>query len=368
MIRLSAILETFETELLSQFGHTLLPSQRQALAAMKRCRTAHSPCFEVHCSDCDHTQYLPHSCGHRSCPHCQHHQGQQWLDAQRQKHVPAEYFLLTFTLPAELRDLAWHQPRSVYDAMLRCSWQTVRQFTENDPQLQGQPGAIAVLHTHSRRLDYHPHVHLVMPAAAVDVEHRLWRTKGGKKAKRKNAAGFLFPQRALATVFRAKLLDALHREELPLPPHYPQQWVVHCQSVGSGEQALVYLGRYLYKGVLQEKDILACNNGQVTFRYQDGKTRQWQTRTLPGVAFLRLLLQHVLPKGLRRARNFGFLHPNSKRLIALLQWLLERRTLQPDRSPSPRPAPRCPNCGAKMLIVRTRVPLPLALASTGASG
>jgi len=94
--------------------------------------------------------------------------------------VPAEYFLLTFTLPEELRPLAWQHQRTLYTLMIRCVWETVRTFSQNDKQLQGIPGAVAVLHTHSRRLDYHPHVHLVMPAAAIDEIKRLWRTKKGK--------------------------------------------------------------------------------------------------------------------------------------------------------------------------------------------
>ena len=103
------------------------------------------------------------------------------------------------------------------------------------------------------------------------------------------------------------------------PPNLPEKWVVDCKCVGSGEKVLVYLGRYLYRGVIQEKDILRCENGQVTYRWRDSKTKKMQTRTVSGAQFLWLVLQHVLPKGFRRARNYGFSHPNSKRLIALLR-------------------------------------------------
>jgi hypothetical protein len=100
---------------------------------------------------------------------------------------------------------------------------------------------------------------------------------------------------------------------LELPNRYPETWVVDCKSAGSsGEKALVYPGRYLYQGVIQEKPIIRCTDGQVTLRYQDSKTQQWQIRTLPGTQFLWLILQQVLPKGFRRTRNVGFLHPNSK--------------------------------------------------------
>jgi hypothetical protein len=356
MILLSSIIQTFEAEFLASYQDSLLPSQRQALAAMKYCRTSQSPVMLAQCDDCDSQSFVPHSCGHRNCPHCQQHESQQWLERQLQKQVPAEYFLLTFTLPEELRALAWHQQRTLYDLMIRCSWETVKTFTQNDRQLQRKAGAITVLHPNSRRLDYHPHVHLVMPAAAIDADKRLWRTKRSKKNHGKNQTGYLFNHKALAKVFRGKLLEAITQEALALPAWYPEKWVVDVKSVGSGDKALVYLGRYLYKGVIQEKDIVACRDGQVTFRYQDSKTRQMRTRTLPGAKFLWLILRHVLPKGFRRARNFGFLHPNSKRLVGLLQVLLG---VNPNRALAwlrKRPPLKCRCCGGTMSIVKTRIP------------
>ena len=231
-----------------------------------------------------------------------------------------------------------------------CAWQTLLTFSQNHKQLQGSPGAVAVLHTHSRRLDFHPHVHVAMPAGALDADQRLWRTlrrsaKGG---------GYLFNHKALAKVFRAKLMAALIDEGLTLPAHLPEQWVADCKCVGSGEKVLVYLGRYLYRGVIQEKDIIGCENGQVSYRWRDSKTRKMATRTVSGAAFLWLLMQHVLPKGFRRARNFGFLHPNCKRLIALLRLLVFKLPVSPP-APAPRPQWLCTGCGAAMIIVRRRI-------------
>lgn len=350
MIRLGAVIDTFEADFLAQYRHRLRSEHYRALAAMKQCRTQASPMMQVQCTGCDHQKLVPHSCGHRHCPHCQHHESQQWLERQMKKQVPAEYFLLTFTLPAEFRGLAWAHQSVAYDLLLRCAWDTVRTFSQNDKQLRGTPGVIAVLHTNTRRLDYHPHVHLVMPAAAVDAERRLWRTK-----RRKAKGGYLFNHTALAKVFRAKLLSAIEAAGLTLPCRYPEQWVVDCTSVGSGEPALIYLGRYLYRGVIAEKDIVACDNAQVSFRYRNAKTGRMERRTVPGAQFLWLVLQHVLPKGFRRARNFGFLHPNCKRLIALLQVLLR---FAPDRLLAwvkARAPILCPCCGAVMVIVRTRI-------------
>jgi hypothetical protein len=350
MILLSTIVRLFEAELLAQYRNSLLPSHLKALAAMKDCRTSASPSMLAQCTECDHRRLVPHSCGHRSCPHCQHHESQQWLERQLQKLVPSTYFLLTFTLPAELRALAFSRQRTLYTLMIQCAWQCIQSFAQNDKQLQGTPGAIAVLHTHSRALDYHPHVHLAVPAAAIDAEKRLWRTKKSKGKRR-----YLFNHKALAKVFRAKLLAAIAAEGLALPARYPEKWVVDCKCVGSGEKALVYLGRYLYRGVIREKDILSCENGQVTFRYKNAKTKRTETRTVSGARFLWLILQHVLPKGFRRARNFGFLHPNSKRPIALLQYLLGLDLKRALAWIKPRTRLSCPCCGGEMKIIKTRI-------------
>ena len=253
MIRLAHIVDTHAAELIAQDSHRLLPSQLAALSAFQICRSSMSLKMQLGCDTCQAQSYLPHSCGHRHCPH----------------------------------------------------------------------------------------VHLVMPSAAFDNKRRLWRNKDG---------GYLFDHTALAKVFRAKMLAGIKQAGLKLPDAYPTKWVVDCKAVGSGQQAPIYLGRYLYRGVIQEKDILSCDKGNVTFRYQNSETRKMETRTLSGVAFLHLILQHILPKGYRRARNFGFLHPNSK-LIPLVQ--LIKRVVLPLQQP--RPASRCKCCGGEMKIIRTRI-------------
>ena len=342
MIRLAHIVEAHAAELVAQDSQRLLPSQWVALNALQTCRSSMSPRMQLACDGCSEQSFLPHSCGHRSCPHCQAHESQRWIDQQLKKLVPGNYFMITFTLPAQFRALAWQHQRVMYELIIQSAWATVNTFSQNDRKLRGTAGAVTVLHTHSRRLDFHPHVHLLMPAAAFDQKRRQWRNKDG---------GYLFDHKALAKVFRAKVLAGIKQAGLMLPNCYPSEWVVDCKSVGTGEKALVYLGRYLYRGVIQEKNILSFSHGRVTFRYQNSETKQFETRTLSGVEFLRLILQHVLPKGFRRARNFGFLHPNSG-LVQLVQ-LLKRVVVLP---PQIRPVLRCSCCGGVMKIVRTRIP------------
>jgi hypothetical protein len=351
MITMASIIARFETDYLRQYQSTMLPGHRHALDAMKRCRSSMAQRMLAQCSRCDEQRFVPHSCGHRNCPHCQHFESQQWIERQTRLLVPGSYFLITFTLPAELRGLAWHHQRVVYAALMECAWCTLSTFSHNHRHLQGNPGAVAVLHTHSRKLDFHPHVHVVMPAAALDADKGLWRTL--RKSTKGN--GYLFDHKALAKVFRGKLLAALLEAGLQLPPELPQKWVVDCKGVGNGEKALVYLGRYLYRGVIQERDILRCEGGQVSFRYRDSKTKKLTVRTVSGATFLWLVLQHVLPKGFRRSRNFGFLHANSKRLIALLKLLVFKLVPSIAATASPRPQLLCTCCGSPMVIIRRRI-------------
>ncbi|MBK7051919.1 MAG: transposase [Rhodoferax sp.] len=365
MITMANIIGRFGADYLAQYGASVLPSQRQAIIAMKNCRSMLGPGMLAQCGDCGGQRVVPHSCGHRNCPHCQHFESQRCIERQTQALVPGSYFLITFTLPAELRTLVWQHQRLLYAALMDCAWETLRTFSQNHRQLQGSAGAVAVLHTHSRKLEFHPHVHLAMPAAALDANKGLWRTL----RKTSNGGGYLFNHEALAKVFRAKFLAAVAELGLQLPPDLPDAWVVDCKCVGNGEKALVYLGRYLYRGVIQEKDILRCENGQVTYRWRDSKTKKQEQRTVSGVEFLRLVLQHVLPKGFRRARNYGFLHPNSKRLIALLRLLVFKtcnKACAPSApvAPTERPKLLCRCCGAAMAIVRRRI-LPVIAPPTG---
>ena len=140
-----------------------------------------------------------------------------------------------------------------------------------------------------------------------------------------------------------------------LPQEHPEKWIVDCQSVGSGDKALVYLGRYLYRGVIREKDILTIKNGQVTFCYQESKTKKILTRTVSGAHFLWLILQHVLPTRFRRARDYGFIHPNSKALIQAIHLLFRFDPKKWLPKIKPRPQLRCKCCGAPMNIIQVQI-------------
>lgn len=346
MILLADLVDRYGRDLEQRHGRQLLPGHHQALNAFRRCRNQHSRVMVLECRGCHHQLRFPHSCGHRSCPHCQHHESQQWIERQKAKLLAVDYFMVTITVPAQLRGLFWANQRIAYDMLLKTAWQTIDSFARRDPQLRGRTGAHAVLHTHARNLDYHPHVHLIVPAGAVNQRNRRWQYK-----RKKNKV--LFWAANLSRVFRAKWFAAMRQAALQCQETLPEAWVVHCKKVGRGEQALVYLGRYLYRGVLPEKNIISDRDGKVSFSYVDNKGKR-QIRTLAGGDFLWLLLKHVLPRRFRRVRDFGLLHGNAKRLIQLLQLSLHMRVPLPTPIP-PRPEVLCDRCGQAMTILARMV-------------
>ncbi len=352
MILLSSIISQFKDRFFKRYKNTLLPSHRRALRVMEQCRQEHGPHMLARCTghDCEKQVYIPHSCGHRSCPHCQNHENDQWIENQLSKRLPARYFLLTFTLPEQLRELAWKNQKIIYSLMFSCVQETLKTFAGNDKKLGGTAGFTTILHTNTRSLDYHPHIHVVMPAATVNLKTALWRVKD---------SGYLFNHKALAKVFRAKLLQAAVDHGLDVPGNCPKQWVVDCKDVGNGDKAIVYLGRYLYRGVIREQDIMHCDDGHVTYRYLHAKTGAYRTRTVTGEYFLYLLMLHVLPKGFRRSRCYGFLHPCSRKLIKFLQLVLRFNPRAWFKAKlKQRPKITCPVCGKAMEIILTMIAKP----------
>lgn len=338
-MELATIIHQYRDELEQRYGKQLLPGHRRAMDAMRRCRTPLSGQVHWACHDCNQHRDQPLSCGHRSCPKCQNQEATQWLDRQRAKLLPVDYFMVTFTLPAQLRALAWQHQTVVYRLLFDSAVSTLKDFGLNPDKLNAELGMTAVLHTHKRDKNFHPHVHIIVPGGGVNRLRRCWKKVKGR---------YLFNAFALATVFRARLLDGLNRAELKWPCNVPKEWVVDCCRVGHGEPALKYLSRYLYRGVIAERDILANRHGKITFRYVESETGETRTRTLAGADFLWLILQHVLPKGFRRVRDYGFLHGNAKKLLGLVQLILQVKLALP--TPSKRPNVMCPKCGNPMHI------------------
>lgn len=313
---LAALLREHQTALLAQYGARLTVDHHRAMQAMLRCHTPEAGQLEYYCPDCQKIRLTNLSCGHRNCPQCGQHHNQQWLERQQKKLLPTHYYLVTFTLPRELRRTALNHPRTVYNVLMKAAVDTLQTFAGNDATLGGTLGITAVLHTHTRALDIHPHVHLVVPAGCLSLKGKLWRQKNGR---------YLFNGKNLGTVFRAKFLHLLAATDLKPRSTLPKHWIAHCKRVGHGLSALTYLSRYLYRGVISERNILGQRDGCVTYQYKDSKTKKMRQRTEPAVTFLWKVLQHVLPKGFRRVRDYGFLSGPGKRTLQRLQLMLKVR-------------------------------------------
>jgi hypothetical protein len=342
-MELSSIINQYYDAFMIKYADTVLPGHLKAMNAICSCRTPDSGELYVQCPACNHAEWRPLSCGHRSCPNCQNHEVSQWIDRQQGKLLPVPYFLATFTLPYELRPLTWYYQKIVFSIFFLCVAGTLKDFGLNPKNLGAEIAMTMVLHTHNRRLDFHPHIHVVVPGGGVDKRRRQWKKIKGK---------YLFNEFAMAKVFRARFLAALNEAGLSIPKNVPPKWVVDCEHVGKGITALKYLSKYLYRGVISEKNIISNQNGQVTFKYIESKTGNTLYRALKGEDFLHLILQHVLPKGFRRVRDYGFLHGNAKKMLFLVQLILhvvikviEQRT---------RPVFKCPCCKSSMVIVGFR--------------
>jgi hypothetical protein len=183
----------------------------------------------------------------------------------------------------------------------------------------------------------------VVPGGGVDKRSHQW-----KRVK----SDYLFNHKALAIVFRARFLDGLQKAGLLIPENIPAKWVVDCTEAGKGISALKYLSRYLYRGVISENNIVSNENGFITFKYIESKTGDTKYRRLKGEDFLQLIVQHVLPRGFRRVRDYGFLHGNAKRLRSLIQLIL--RVVIPLVMLRPRPTFKCSCCKSDMVILGFR--------------
>lgn len=344
MISLASIANQYQQQLLNKYANKMQHAHRRALHQIIACHTPQAGAMLFHCDNCHLATTLFPSCGHRHCPACQHNANNDWLDSQRQKLLPVDYYLVGFTLPAQLRPFVWHHQKWAYQALLKAAKETLDSFFKQDKKLGEQTGYIAVLHTHSRELTFHPHVHFVVPAGGLNKRKTLWLSKSEK---------YLFVADNLAKVFRGKFIELMCKAGYYLPAKTPKSWNADCEYVGKGDGALTYLARYLYRSVISEQNILRLDNGQITFRYKESKSKQYQTITEPAVDFLWRVLQHVLPKGFRRARNYGFLHGNAKATLKRLQLIL-KVILKPVPARQKKGV-RCPQCQGEMQLYLLRI-------------
>jgi hypothetical protein len=304
----------------------MLPSHHRAIRDIVACRTPALGGSLYKCDDCGALDYRYHSCRNRHCPKCQQERAQTWLERTRTRLLPCAHYLLTFTLPAPLRAVARSHQRVVYAALLREAAAAVQTLADDRQWIGGTPGMLAVLHTWSRTLEYHPHAHLLVTAGGLSSDGTAWITPAHPR--------FLAPGYMLSEIFRAKMRAALARAGLDSnidPTVWTRRWSVHLQQIGTGDHAIRYLSRYVYRVALSNHALEDFTDGRdtdgrVTFRYTHARSHETKQLTLPVDAFIGRFLQHVLPRGFTKIRSYGLLSPSSRPALERARQLLHLHT------------------------------------------
>ena len=347
--------------------HSLLPSQQKVLEDLVRCRTAACGGQLYRCDHCGQEHYTYHSCRNRHCPKCHREQTERWLSLQRARLLPCSYYLLTFTLPAPIRSLAYAQQKALYGLLLSSAAATLQKLAWDPRYVGGRLAMLAILHTWTRAMLYHPHVHLLVSAGGLSRDGQQW------VAARHPA--FLVPGFALSKIFRGKFRAGLRKLGLlgQIPSAvWQQNWVVHCQHAGRGQKVLDYLARYVFRIAITHSRIERFEQGQVTFRYRDNRSQQIQRVLLCAEEFIRRFFLHVLPRGFVKVRSYGLFSAHCADQLEQARSLLAVESSDPQPAPSPLPQQLsfpsetlrlCPRCKighlvlmASLLPQRTRAP------------
>lgn len=327
----------------------LTPAQRRALAAIVRCRTPELGGHVYRCSACHDTDFAYHSCHHRACPRCGGERTAQWTQKQTERLLPVPYFLMTFTVPEQLRPAFAERPKVLQDLLFNESARALQTVAARPRLLGAELGFVSVIHTWGRQLQSHPHLHVIVPGGGLTTDRRRWRACRQRD--------WLLPVAAVAAQFRLGFATALRAAAPDLHAAVPDAvwrtpWVVHSQPAGSGVNVVQYLARYVGRTAISDKRIVEANDQSVTFRYIDSATHERRQCTLAAEEFMRRYLQHVPPPGMHRVRYFGWMHPAAKRRRLQVETLLAKGiVVQPAAPPKPSWHLQCRHCGAFTLAV-----------------
>jgi hypothetical protein len=310
----------------NRFDQTLLPSHRKTIADIIDCRTAVMGGHAFVCDACDHVRYAYHSCKNRSCPACHESDRKVWLEKRKKERLPVPYFHAVFTLPKELHEVIRSHQKIGYALIMEAAALSLIKLAADARYVGGQIGMLAVLHTWTRSLVYHPHVHCLIPAGGLSSDHRSWLHTRKK---------YLVPVKALSQIFRATFMTLIRRKlpriSLPQSP-WNVSWVVYCKSgPRNADHVLDYLARYVHQTAISNSRIISTQEGKVTFRYKDSQKQQWKVMTLDTQEFIRRFLQHVLPSGFHKVRYYGLLSPRNKQRLDQIRRELTLHAPLPDR-------------------------------------
>jgi len=346
--------------------HALTPDQLQVMRAIETCRTEVLGGHVDVCAACVYSRPAYNSCRNRHCPKCQFLAQAKWIEERMARILPVPYFHVVFTLPAELRALVKKNPRRLYDLLFDAASRTLLDLGRDPERLGAQLGFTTVLHTWTRSLEYHPHLHCIVTSGGLSEDGATWIRAGQGR--------YLFPVKVMGDLFRGKFLAGLRRlhqrGELDTGGDAPSafarlvdglyhtSWHVYAKRPFGGPQHVYqYLGRYTHRIAISNQRLLAAGDDGVRFH-----TRGRKTLTLAPDEFIRRFLQHVLPHGFAKIRHFGLLAPCHVKtrlarartllapdepvpVVAKRTWL-ERLLALTGKDPS-----RCPRCDAPLIAI-----------------
>ena len=333
----------------------LSADQRRALWAITHCRTPALGGRAFACSECSQVHFAWHSCNHKACPQCGRAATARWVQRELHKLVDAPYFLVTFTLPAQLRSCFFGPfAKEAYDLFFAAVSGALRQKLATAKGLRAAvSGFTAALHTWNQQLGFHPHIHCLVPGAGLDLRGRFVRVRNPQ---------YLVHLPLLQAAFRQHLRELFRRHDWQVDPEvWGKNWGVHIQPAGNGGGALRYLGAYVARTAISDARMLRVDERTVTFRWKNRDAgNRVETCSLPGIEFVERYLRHVLPRGLRSIRYYGFGHPAAKvkriRVQCHAGGPVQFGASIPKRPP-PSPIPLCPCCRRPMRLMDFLSPL-----------
>lgn len=340
------------------------PHKEKVLRYIASCGTGLLGWRVTICSECKQRDVTGLGCQSSYCPSCGAHKRAEWAEAREREIVDAPYFHFVFTVPGALYSTIYRHQRVMFGAMFQAAKETLMAMAANPRFLGGTPPIFAVLHTTNQKLQFHPHIHVIIAGVGIDRDT-------GRRVEAKNPT-FLFPARALASGFRGRLIkrvrqllkmgalqtDRQRKKNLynSLSAAFRINWQVHTKHATAGPRAAIrYLARYTYRTAISNQRILALKDGNVTFTWKDRKAKRRRTTTLPAIEFITLFQKHILPKRMRSVRFWGALAPNNKkRMLKLLRAGRPSKTQEPNQQYEH----QCCNCQSTLLHM---APYPLKM-------
>jgi len=356
MKTINDIFRAYAPEYLSRFGASLPKEHRKAMTAIINCRTPACGTTFFRCESCGKQHAIHRSCGNRHCPTCQRHKTRQWLEKRLERQMPGHHFMITFTVPEQIRRFIRSNQRAAYAALFSASSEAMKKLVLDEKFMGGDlPGFFGILHTWGRTLEYHPHIHYIVVGGAFSSEDKTWKPSG---------TGFYVPVEAISPIFRAKFKDEMIKADLfdQIPAEvWKLDWNVNSQAIGTSEASLKYLAPYVFRVALSNNRIVKVENRRVFLRYKKTGSNRWRTLELEVMEFMRRFLQHVLPTGFMKVRYYGFLSPTCKVPIENIRTLIELAygfevTLTEIEQMPPQPHPTCGSCGGALKVLFVSLP------------